>query len=55
MKRSHVWLDSYDSWLLHENNVLSVYEENSDCHRVSRVVLQEDCFKIWNFKWYNHW
>ncbi len=54
MKRSCVWLNSCDSWSLHEDDVLSVYEENSDCCRVSRVVLQEDCSKIWDFKWYNH-
>ena len=29
-------------------------KKNSDCCRVSRVVLQKNCFKIWNFKWYNH-
>ncbi len=33
-----------------ENDVLSVYEENFDCHEVNRVVLQENCFKIWDFK-----
>ncbi len=48
----------YDSILnsrsLHEDDALSVYEENSDCRRVSRVVLREDCSKIWSLKWYNY-
>ncbi len=55
MKRNHVWLNSCDSQLLHEDDVLSVYEENFDCHRVNRVVLQENCFKILDFKWYSYW
>ena len=54
MKRSCIWLDSCDSWLLHEDDALSVYKEDSDCHRVSKVVLWEDCSKIWDIKWYNY-
>ncbi len=46
MKRNCVWLDSHDSQLLHEDDALSIYKENSDCRKVSRVVLQENCFKI---------
>ena len=54
MKKSYIWLDSCDSWLLYEDDTLSVYEENSDCRRVSEVVLWEDCFKIWDIEWYNY-
>ncbi len=50
MKRSHVWLDSCDSWLLHKDDALSVYKEDSDYHKVSRVVLWADCFKIWSIE-----
>ncbi len=32
--------------LLYKDDMLSVYEENSDCCRVSKVVLQENSFKI---------
>ncbi len=48
---SSLWFNFYMS-IYHdnENDVLSVYEENFDCHEVNRVVLQENCFKIWDFK-----
>ncbi len=54
MKRNHVWLNSHDSWSLHKDDALFVYEKDSDCCRVSKVVLWADYFKIWNIEWYNY-